>query len=185
MAYFPSNTVEFLRSVLEIRSISNTVEYYWRRIALRHGMVVCIHFIFFGGLEHERLCLLSSPTSTMPSAWSEREDINLCKAFLNVSEDSSVGTDQSSSKLWQRVFEKFEELRKSDASPLIREKSATLQTRWAGKIKPDVALFANVLHQVKRILDAVYKTNEWLRKSDNNTNRSRLKIRAGHRPRTS
>lgn len=105
--------------------------------------------------------LLSSRavSSKMPTPWSEQEDIYLCTAFVNVSEDSSVGTDQTSSRLWERVFEKFEELRKLNGGALVREKSATLQTRWAGKIKPDLALFVNILYQViKSFYDSIDRT---------------------------
>ena len=88
----------------------------------------------------------------MAPPWSEAEDINLCRSYLNVSEDSIVGTDQTSAKLWQRVFTKFEELRIEQRMPLYRDKPSQLQNRWAGRIKPDVALFCNVLAQVFSIL---------------------------------
>ena len=84
----------------------------------------------------------------MPAQWSEAEDINLCRSFINISEDSSVGTDQSSMTLWTRVFEKFERLREEQNLPRHRDKSANLQNRWAGRIKPDVALFVNIVQQV-------------------------------------
>lgn len=81
-------------------------------------------------------------------AWSDDEDIMLCTAFVNVSEDGAVGTDQSSAKLWQRVFDKFKELCDAKKVSLKRDKAATLQNRWASRIKPDVGLFANILTQV-------------------------------------
>ena len=84
----------------------------------------------------------------MPAPWTEVEDQHLCIAYINVSEDSSVGTDQNSSKLWNRIYEKFEALRNEQKLPKTRDKSANLQNRWASKIKPEVALFANLTHQV-------------------------------------
>lgn len=84
----------------------------------------------------------------MPPPWSETEDRNLCIAYINISEDSSVGTDQNSTKLWNRVFEKFELLRDEQNLPRNREKAANLQNRWASKIKPEVALFVNLVQQV-------------------------------------
>ena len=91
---------------------------------------------------------LSYSRVNMPAQWSVQEDVNLCIAFMNVSEDSSLGTDQSSTTLWTRVFERFEQLRLEQKLPRHREKPGMLQNRWASKIKPDVALYVNLMQQV-------------------------------------
>ncbi|KAE9016207.1 hypothetical protein PF005_g8505 [Phytophthora fragariae] len=61
----------------------------------------------------------------MPNAtpWSVEEDMRLCKAYTNISEDGAPAT--------------------------VARKPGALQTRWAGLIRPDVALYASCLAAVE------------------------------------
>jgi hypothetical protein len=85
-----------------------------------------------------------------------QEDVCLCEAYVNVTENVIVGTDQTWTKLWERVFEKFELLRVAKRLPQNRVKPTNLQNRWASKIKPDVGLICNKVQQVSALF--VYLT---------------------------
>ncbi|KAG5548541.1 hypothetical protein RHGRI_014032 [Rhododendron griersonianum] len=45
--------------------------------------------------------------TTRKQNWSKEEDEALCKAWLRVSEDAAIGTDQARAKLWDRVRAEF------------------------------------------------------------------------------
>ena len=81
--------------------------------------------------------------------WSEAEEVLLCKAHVNVSEDGAVGTDQSANAFWQRIAETFEELVTEAREDFPKRPAAALQTRWSSVIQKDVSLFASVLSSVR------------------------------------
>ncbi|KAE9116832.1 hypothetical protein PF010_g8820 [Phytophthora fragariae] len=54
--------------------------------------------------------------SDIPNAvpWESDEDVYLCRAYLNVSDDGATSTDQTSKLFWDRILHAFESLAGSD-----------------------------------------------------------------------
>ncbi|KAE9290760.1 hypothetical protein PF008_g25506 [Phytophthora fragariae] len=86
----------------------------------------------------------------MPNAtpWSVEEDVRLCKAYTNISEDGATSTDQNATAFWDRIHATYSQLGATDT---VARKPGALQTRWAGLIRPDVALYASCLAAVSAI----------------------------------
>ncbi|KAE8891235.1 hypothetical protein PF003_g24487 [Phytophthora fragariae] len=84
----------------------------------------------------------------MPNAtpWSVEEDVRLCKAYTNISEDGATSTDQNATTFWYRIHATYSQLGATDT---VARKPGALQTRWAGLIRPDVALYASCLAAVE------------------------------------
>ncbi|KAE8960974.1 hypothetical protein PR003_g4126 [Phytophthora rubi] len=84
----------------------------------------------------------------MPNAtpWSVEEDVRLCKAYTNISEDGATSTDQNATAFWDRIHATYSQLGATDT---VARKPGALQTRWAGLIRPDVALYASCLAAVE------------------------------------
>ncbi|KAG3017535.1 hypothetical protein JG687_00015351 [Phytophthora cactorum] len=84
----------------------------------------------------------------MPNAasWTQEEDVVLCRAYLNVSEDGATGTDQSSTLFRRQIFEAFVLLAGSDGSG---RNPGALKSRWSRLINPDVASYASCLASSK------------------------------------
>ncbi|KAG1684378.1 hypothetical protein DVH05_011407 [Phytophthora capsici] len=80
------------------------------------------------------------------TAWTKEEDVYLCKAYTNTSEDGATSTDQSSDLFWSRVHSAYQRLAGANST---QRKWGALQSRWAGSIRPDVALFASALASAK------------------------------------
>ncbi|ETP53898.1 hypothetical protein F442_01251, partial [Phytophthora nicotianae P10297] len=84
----------------------------------------------------------------MPNAepWTPAEDVALCKAYTNISEDGATSTDQRSSLFWDRIHDTYTGLVPAGTPA---RKAGALQSRWSGLIRPDVSLFASCLAVVK------------------------------------
>ena len=73
--------------------------------------------------------------------WSESEDVTLCKAFCNISNDGAVGTDQSVKTFWSRIKEAFD----TANGGTTRRAVTALQNRWSSLINPDVKLLCALM----------------------------------------
>jgi hypothetical protein len=60
----------------------------------------------------------TAATTKTRTNWTKQEDVFLCIAFVNVSEDPVVGTGQKSKEFWSRVNKMFKELVKKRSSEL-------------------------------------------------------------------
>lgn len=80
--------------------------------------------------------------------WTAIEDVALCQAYLSVSEDPIVGTDQSAEQLWTQIHAAWAALLSNPA--LADRLPAALTTRMA-RINRDtskfIAIYKNVLAQ--------------------------------------
>ncbi|KAI8528686.1 hypothetical protein RHMOL_Rhmol12G0166900 [Rhododendron molle] len=65
--------------------------------------------------------------TTRKQNWSKEEDEALCKAWLRVSEDAAIGTDQARAKLWDRVCAEFNNILGYETGRI----SKGLMHRWA------------------------------------------------------
>jgi len=78
--------------------------------------------------------------------WSEEECIELCRAWMSVSEDPVVGDEQTSASFWARIYD----LWCKKCSGAGRTPTA-LKNQWNGKIQPDCQKFAGFF---KRSIEA-------------------------------
>ncbi|ETO67611.1 hypothetical protein F444_15486 [Phytophthora nicotianae P1976] len=62
----------------------------------------------------------------MPNAapWSHEEDIRLCRAYTNISEDDCISTDQDVTHFWDRIHQTYTQLGED------YKKNKGLQSRW-------------------------------------------------------
>ena len=73
-----------------------------------------------------------------PPNFVEEEDIILCKAVVNVSQDAAVGTNQTQDECWQRITAVFNELKGKDTDPedLPERAPSALKNRFDRHIRP-------------------------------------------------
>jgi hypothetical protein len=98
----------------------------------------------------------TAATTKTRTNWTKQEDVFLCIAFVNVSEDPVVGTGQKSKEFWSRVHKMFKELVKKRSSELeewVRNTSReenSIQNRFKKLIAKNVLLFNPFYSQVKK-----------------------------------
>ena len=78
-----------------------------------------------------------------PPNFVEEEDIILCRAVVNISQDSATGTDQTIEIYWQRIQSVFDELKgkDDDLEDLPDRTSSALKNRFDRHIKPGINRF--------------------------------------------
>lgn len=85
--------------------------------------------------------------------WTKDEDEALCKAWLRVSEDAATGIDQPRARLWDRIWEEFNQIIGYETERI----SSALMHRWS-----------NIQSQVKQIFwicsDHTKSSNQWLQR---------------------
>ncbi|KAG1463819.1 hypothetical protein G6F56_005205 [Rhizopus delemar] len=59
--------------------------------------------------------------------WRHPEDVQLCKAWLNISNEAITGTSQKVTKMWEKIFEEYE----SDPCFKDTRPSDSLLCRWS------------------------------------------------------
>ncbi|KAF1777517.1 hypothetical protein GQ600_6270 [Phytophthora cactorum] len=84
--------------------------------------------------------VLTSNRTPNARAWGVEEEVHLCEAHTNASEDRATATDQSLTKFWQRVHEKFATLEGEST-----RNAGALQTHWSSFTWSDVTLYASLL----------------------------------------
>jgi hypothetical protein len=83
--------------------------------------------------------------------FTEKEDELLCRAYVNVSTDSSVGNNQRASVFWEKVKERFDSQLESAGVPLGFERDVkSLTNRFSRHIAPSVTNLNRFLRQVKK-----------------------------------
>jgi hypothetical protein len=102
----------------------------------------------------------SSPSDTASIAklkktraknFSTAEDVLLCKSYVNVSTDGTVGNNQKLSVFWQKVKVKFDEQLESVGVEIVIERDVkSLTNRFSRHIGPTITLFNRYLRRVKK-----------------------------------
>ncbi|KAL7094264.1 hypothetical protein ACP275_11G092200 [Erythranthe tilingii] len=77
--------------------------------------------------------------------WSVKEDEALCRAWLHISEDPTVGTNQRRGKLWDRIGAEFVKILKEDSG----RPSGGLMNRWS-TIQLSVTNFSGYVNMIER-----------------------------------
>ena len=80
--------------------------------------------------------------SKRPPNFSNLEDCCLCRAYVNVTTNPIVGTDQKMDEFWSKVKAKYDEAYAAedvpDDDPQVERAAPSLQTRFTKKIQPAV-----------------------------------------------
>jgi len=96
-------------------------------------------------LKAEKMAEFLAADSRRPANFTAEEDVFLCRAYVNVSLDPAVGTDQSAETFWKKVKDKFTSLYKEESEILFEEAPprppASLLTRFQRHIQKDAFLF--------------------------------------------
>jgi len=85
-------------------------------------------------------------TGKRNSNYSQAEDEVLISAFLNVSKDAAIGTNQSSKSYWRRICDYYNEHKKTPHS----RSQHSLEHRW-GSIQLDTTKFCGFYDKVLRL----------------------------------
>ncbi|XP_019149839.1 PREDICTED: glutathione S-transferase T2-like [Ipomoea nil] len=85
------------------------------------------------------------PASILKSRWTNKDDMLLCSAWLNISKDSAVGNDQSGNSFWNRIVEFYNQYRRQPEQ--ARRNKQALLNRW-GKINHSVSKFVDYYEQI-------------------------------------
>jgi hypothetical protein len=83
-----------------------------------------------------------------PPNYSQLEDELLCRAYVNISTDPTVGTDQSGETFWKRIKERFDVLA-ADKDKVMDRSSNSLKNRFQKTIQPEMNYFNKYLKQMK------------------------------------
>ncbi|KAE9350005.1 hypothetical protein PF008_g6651 [Phytophthora fragariae] len=113
----------------------------------------------------------------MPNAvpWESDEDVYLCRAYLNVSEDGATSTDQTSKLFWDRTLHAFESLAGSDGTS---RNVGALQSRWSQLIRPDVSLYASCVASAKAEVHSGWTDEDYAAEAGNRFTAKREQLNA-------
>ncbi|EHS62626.1 uncharacterized protein PGTG_22601 [Puccinia graminis f. sp. tritici CRL 75-36-700-3] len=78
--------------------------------------------------------------------YTEPEDYELCRAWVQVSEDPAVGTNQDGNTFWQRIRTVYHEAVPRPIRPLT-----SLKKRWSNHLQPSINKFRGMVHQVEEV----------------------------------
>jgi hypothetical protein len=89
--------------------------------------------------------------------FTKAEDLLICKAFVNVSTDATVGNDQTAERFWERICDKFKELLKeahvlNDQEVMVDDHGRTpnsIMNRFQRHIQKAVNKYNHFYKQVK------------------------------------
>ncbi|GMF64740.1 unnamed protein product [Phytophthora lilii] len=93
----------------------------------------------------------SSPPSNRrksKAAWSNEDDIRLCRAFVLATQDGE-GTEHVKN-MWTRVFTHYATLAKEEDPEAAPRAGGALQTHWSSFIRPEAAFFMSLLVKVEK-----------------------------------
>lgn len=85
-------------------------------------------------------------------SFSKEENMSLCKAWVAISLDGIIGTDQKGKQLWDRIMDLYKR-----AQPDTKRSLSSLQKRWT-IISKEVTLYSGFYGQADR--EASSGTNE-------------------------
>ena len=95
--------------------------------------------------------------SSMPKRrmWTDEEDLALCKAYVNITADPSIGTKQKGDAFWMRVQKKMYELYESESEVVSQD------TQWKCKsVESRFKLIDKAVQAFNGYYKAVTKENE-------------------------
>ncbi|KAG6943271.1 hypothetical protein JG688_00017683 [Phytophthora aleatoria] len=98
------------------------------------------------------------------TGWTEGEDVWLCTAYTNISDDRATGTDQERWHLWERIHAVYCQIATVGATP---RNAGSLQSRWSSLIRPDVSLFASLYGLVEAEGHSGWTDDDYFREANN------------------
>ncbi|EHS63650.1 uncharacterized protein PGTG_20919 [Puccinia graminis f. sp. tritici CRL 75-36-700-3] len=92
--------------------------------------------------------------------YTEPEDYELCRAWVQVSEDPAVGTNQDGGTFWQRISTVYHE-----AVPRPIRPVTSLKKRWSNNVQPPINKFRGIVHQVEALNQSGASTEDQLNRA--------------------
>ena len=79
------------------------------------------------------------------------EDVLLCRAYVNISQDPIKGNDQKIGVLWENIYTKFIELKKDEGETEVGHQRdiTSIMNRFKRHISKDVQLFNGMLGRIR------------------------------------
>ena len=77
--------------------------------------------------------------------WSAREDLSLCKAWIAISEDGIISTEQQMSAFWARAYQFFV----VDFGDSTSRDAKKMRTRWSNYLLPIINKFCSYIEQLE------------------------------------
>ncbi|KAG1692404.1 hypothetical protein DVH05_025370 [Phytophthora capsici] len=111
---------------------------------------------------------MSSPTSNnrrkSKAAWSNEDDIRLCRAFVMATQDDS-GTEHVKN-MWTRVYTHYADLVAEEDPMAAPRAGGALQTHWSSFIRPEAAFFISILAKVEKEEHEGWKEEDFMREAN-------------------
>ncbi|KAG7388381.1 hypothetical protein PHYPSEUDO_012589 [Phytophthora pseudosyringae] len=112
---------------------------------------------------------MSSPTSNnrrkSKAAWSNEDDIRLCRAFVLATQDGD-GTEHVKN-MWTRVNTHYAALAAEEDPAAAPRAGGALQTHWSSFIRPESAVFMALLVKVEKEEHEGWKDEEFILEAKN------------------
>ncbi|OAV94611.1 hypothetical protein PTTG_03820 [Puccinia triticina 1-1 BBBD Race 1] len=80
-------------------------------------------------------------------SYTKPEDYKLCQAWVQVSEDPSVGTDQDGNTFWERVLIVYHKAIPNPIQPV-----ASLKKQWSNNLQPSINKFRGCVNSSTRVV---------------------------------
>ncbi|MBW0471750.1 hypothetical protein O181_011465 [Austropuccinia psidii MF-1] len=93
--------------------------------------------------------------------YNDLEDIQLCKSWIEVSEDPLTGTDQTNSTFWARVLQSYQQ-----GTSHTQRTAVSLKSRW-GALQHSVNKFSGCVQQIQRMNQSGVTAHDQLSKATN------------------
>lgn len=106
------------------------------------------------------------PASKRPPNFSNDEDLFICKAFVNVSTDPTVGTGQKGKDFWDKVQAKFREIQTEEAEVEVVGNTRTphaIMNRWQRHIMPSMNKYNKYYKQHKDLNHSGWKEEDYIK----------------------
>ncbi|KAL3662891.1 hypothetical protein V7S43_012291 [Phytophthora oleae] len=111
---------------------------------------------------------MSSPTSNnrrkSKTAWSNEDDIRLCRAFVMATQDDD-GTEHVKN-MWTRVFTHYANLVAEEDPMAAPRAGGALQTHWSSFIRPEAAFFISILAKVEKEEHEGWKEEDFMQEAN-------------------
>ncbi|KAK1928131.1 hypothetical protein P3T76_012634 [Phytophthora citrophthora] len=110
----------------------------------------------------------SSPTSNnrrkSKAAWSNEDDIRLCRAFVMATQDDN-GMEHVKN-MWTRVFTHYADLAAEEDPTAAPRAGGALQTHWSSFIRPEAAFFISILAKLEKEEHEGWKEEDFMREAN-------------------
>jgi hypothetical protein len=93
--------------------------------------------------------------------WNQKESMYLIQAWLSVSQDATVGTDQTGDRFWDKISNELQILKTDDAQCPTERNAKACKNRW-GTVKYEVSKFQGHYDALKRNIKSGWNDKMYL-----------------------